>query len=423
MSDLFRDLEWRGLVHQVTDPALADTLDASASGLTVYAGFDPTAESLHVGNLLQLATLRRFQLAGHRPIVLAGGATGMIGDPGGKSAERNLLDAEALQRNIDGVMPQLRQFLDFEGDNAAVLVNNYDWTAPLSMIEFLRDVGKHFTVNALIARENVRTRLDDPDKSISYTEFSYGLLQAFDYWHLFREHGCTLQIGGSDQWTNIVGGVDLIRRKEGATVHALCTPLVTKADGSKFGKSESGAVWLDPTKTSPYAFYQFFVRAEDAKVVEYLKLFTFLAHDAIDELADAVAQRPQAREAQRVLAREVTTLVHGAREAERAEAASKLLFEGAVDQLDEDMLTQVFAELPSVTHARSTAPVVVDVLVELGLSPSKTAARQAIQQGGVKLNAKPVESADAVVDPADLLHGRYAVLRRGKREYGSVRFE
>jgi tyrosyl-tRNA synthetase len=417
MPGLFADLTWRGLVYQMTDPALESILETGS--LTAYIGFDPSADSLHAGNLLQLVNLARLQRAGHRAIVLAGGATGMIGDPGGRSSERNLLDVEQLRANVEAVLPQLRQFMEFGGSNPATLVNNYDWTSQLVVIDFLRDVGKHFTINQLVTRDSVRNRMDS-EHGISFTEFSYGLLQANDYWHLFKEHGCTLQLGGSDQWANILGGVDLIRRREGAQAFGMSTPLVTKADGTKFGKSVGGAVWLDPKKTSPYAFYQFFLNVEDAKVIDYLKFFTLdLTHDEIGELETANAERPHARDAHRALARSLTKLVHGESELHNVEAASKALFDGDLHRLDEQMLLQVLAEVPSVTVAR-TDNVVVDLLVAAKLVNSKADARRAVEQGGVTVNARKVDSFDAEV--SDLLHGKYAVLRKGKRHYALVHF-
>jgi tyrosyl-tRNA synthetase len=418
MSGLFADLTWRGQVYQMTDPALEGLLENGS--LTAYIGFDPTADSLHAGNLLQLINLARLQRHGHKAIVLAGGATGMIGDPGGRSSERNLLDVDALRANVDAILPQLQQFMDFDGPNPARLVNNYDWIEPMSVIDFLRDVGKHFTVNQLVTRDSVRNRMEG-EHGISFTEFSYGLLQAQDFWHLYKQYGCTLQMGGSDQWANIIGGVDLIRRREAAQAFGLSTPLVTKADGTKFGKSVDGAVWLDPKKTSPYAFYQFFLRVEDEKVIEYLKYFTLdLSREEIEELAASHGERPQAREAHRALASSLTKLVHGEHELAKVETASRLLFEGAVNQLDEDMLLQVLSEVPSITASRTDATV-VDLLVNTGLVNSKSAARQAIEQGGVMVNAEKVERIDAQV--TTFLHGRYAVLRKGKRNYALATFE
>jgi tyrosyl-tRNA synthetase len=418
MPGLFADLTWRGLVYQMTDPALEPLLENGS--LTAYIGFDPSADSLHAGNLLQLVNLARLQRAGHKAIVLAGGATGMIGDPGGRSTERNLLDAEQLQANVEAILPQLQQFMEFGGDNPARLVNNYDWTREISVIDFLRDVGKHFTINQLVTRDSVRNRMEG-EHGISFTEFSYGLLQANDYWHLFKQYGCTLQLGGSDQWANILGGVDLIRRREGAQAFGMSTPLVTKADGTKFGKSVGGAVWLDANKTSPYAFYQFFLNVEDVKVIDYLKFFTLdLSRDEIEALNESNAERPQAREAHRALARSLTKLVHGPDELARVEAASKALFEGALHELDESLLLQVLAEVPSITVSR-TNNVVVDLLVGTNLVGSKADARRAVEQGGVTVNSQKVTGIDAEV--TNLLHGKYAVLRKGKRSYALVRFD
>jgi tyrosyl-tRNA synthetase len=418
MSGLFADLTWRGQVYQMTDPALEALLENGS--LTAYAGFDPSADSLHAGNLLLLVNMARLQRAGHNVILLAGGATGMIGDPGGRSTERNLLDEDTLAANLAAIQAQLEKFIDLEGSNPARLVNNYDWISKLSTIDFLRDVGKHFTVNNLVARDTVRNRMEG-EHGISYTEFSYGLLQAQDYWQLFKEYGCTLQMGGSDQWANIVGGVDLIRRREAAQVFGLCTPLVTKADGTKFGKSVGGAVWLDAKKTSPYAFYQFFINVEDAKVIEYLKYFTVdLTHEEIDALETSHKDRPHERSAHKALAASLTKLVHGEGELAKVEAASKLLFDGAVHELDEHMLLQVLAEVPSINVSRSENNV-IDLLVSAKLVGSKSEARKAIEQGGVTVNSQKVDSVDAQVN--SLLHGKYAVLRKGKRNYALATFE
>lgn len=424
MSELFEDLTWRGLISQSTDPELGRLLNGEP--LTVYFGCDPTASSLQVGNLVGLVTMRRLQQAGHNPIMLAGGSTGMIGDPSFKATERKLLDTETLAANIAGIERQLRQFLDFEGtDNPAILVNNYDWTHNVSVLDFLRDTGKHFTVNQMIAKESVRARLNDRDQGISFTEFSYSLLQAFDYLHLYREFGCTLQVGGNDQWGNIVAGVDLVRRSAGAKVNAFCWPLATKADGTKLGKTESGTVWLDPVRTSPYAFHQFFLRAEDEKVGDYLKIFTFLSHEEIDALIASTQTEARERRAQKALADAVTTLVHGDEETRRAKHAAELLFSGDIAAMDEVMLTQVFADVPAVTVARSGLGSVtaVDLLTQAGLSPSKTAARTAIDQGGASINGEKVSQADVPVEASRLLHGRYLVLRRGKKEFALASFE
>jgi tyrosyl-tRNA synthetase len=421
MGNLVSDLKWRGLIHDSTGDATEAALDAG--GLTLYWGVDPTARSMHVGQLLGLMMLRRLQEAGHRPVLLAGGATGMIGDPSFKATERPLLDEETLATNVAGIESQLRKFVEFsESSNSAVLVNNFDWTKDVSVLSFLRDVGKHFTVNQMIARESVRARLADREQGISFTEFSYSLLQAFDYLHLFRTYGCSLQVGGSDQWGNILSGVELVRRSESQSVHAFSWPLVTKADGTKFGKSESGTVWLDAEMTSPYKFHQFFLRTEDAMVGTYLRYYTFLNRHEIEELDVATRERPQKREAQRRLADELTTTVHGSDQCSRAVNAAKLLFDNDFTAMDEAMLVDVFAEVPSVEVSRSEidSTLVVDFAVRLGLSPSKSAARKAVEQGGVYLNGDKLTDIDATVPK--LLFDRYAVVRRGKRDYGLVRF-
>jgi tyrosyl-tRNA synthetase len=413
MPGLFEELQWRGLVHQVTDPELPKLLDHDS--LAGYIGFDPTADSLHVGNLLQLCNLRRFQEAGHRPIALAGGGTGMIGDPSGKSEERGLLTKERLDANLAAIRGQLSRFLDF--DRGALLVDNGEWLWSVGLLEFLRDVGKHFTVNQMVAKESVRARLEEREQGISYTEFSYMLLQAYDFLHLFDTHGCRLQMGASDQWGNITMGVDLIRKLRGETAYGLTTPLVVKADGTKFGKTESGTVWLDPAKTSPYAFHQFFVRSEDAVVGLYLRYFTWLPQDEIEALDTATAERPERREAQKALAREVTALVHGADEAARAERAAAVLFTEEIASLDEPTLLAVLAEVPSSSMPAGTT--LVDALVATGLVGSKGEARRALQQKGVYVNNRQ-QGDDRALARDDTLHGRFVVLRRGKREQALV---
>ncbi len=417
MSDILDDLDWRGLLAQTTDRDALER-DLAAGPMTLYCGFDPTADSLHAGNLLQLVTLRRFQLAGHRPIALAGGATGLIGEPSGRSAEREFVTREEVAARIERIKPQLERFLEF-GEGAAVLANNLDWTAPLSALDFLRDVGKHFSVNVMLARESVSARLAGP--GISYTEFSYMLLQAFDYLELYRRYGCRLQTGGSDQWGNIVAGLDLIRRIEGGSAHAVTTPLVTSATGEKFGKSTGGGrLWLDPALTSPYAFFQFWINVDDRDVVRYLKIFSFRSREEIDELALATKDRPQARLAQRALAEEITTLVHGADECTRVVAASQALFgQGDLAALDPATLRAALAETPHLSVSGELPPV-VDLLAETGLAASKSAARRTIAEGGAYLNNVKVRAEDAVPAATDLLHGRWLVLRRGKRNVAGV---
>jgi tyrosyl-tRNA synthetase len=428
MAHLAEDLRFRGLIHQMTDPGLEARLDAD--GVTAYTGFDPTADSLHVGHLLQLCNLRRLQLAGHRPIAVAGGGTGFIGDPGGKSEERTLLTEEALEANLAGIRRQLDRFIDFDavaGGGDALLVNNADWLRPLSLFEFLRDVGKHFTVNQMVAKDSVKSRLERADQGISYTEFSYMLLQAYDFLHLFDTYGCQLQLGGSDQWGNITAGIDLIRRVRHREAWGLTTPLVLKADGTKFGKTESGTVWLDPDRTSPYQLYQFFYRTEDAVVGTYLRYFTFLDHEEILGLDQATAEHPERREAQRQLAREVCGLIHGVDETTRAEEAAGALFGEHVTGLDEATLLDVFADAPSTPLDRDRLVggelTLVDLLVETGLDTSKSRARATVEGGGAYLNNRRENELARTLGEGDLVAGRYLVLRRGKKDYHLVRVE
>ncbi|WP_433232057.1 tyrosine--tRNA ligase [Actinomadura formosensis] len=420
MTDILDDLAWRGLIAQSTD---LDELRAllAAGPVTLYCGFDPTAPSLHLGNLIQILTLRRFQQAGHRPIGLVGGATGLIGDPSGKSAERVLNSEATVAEWVERVRGQVSKFLDFhEGPTGATMVSNLEWTGPMSAIEFLRDIGKHFPVNRMLARETVKARLDTT--GMSYTEFSYVLLQSMDYLELYRRYGCRLQTGGSDQWGNLTAGVDLIRRVEGGSAHALTTPLLTKADGSKFGKTAGGETyWLDPELTSPYAFYQFWFNADDRDVEGFLKFFSFRPRKEIEDLVKQGADRPAARIPQRALAEEMTTLVHGADETERVVAASRALFgQGSLEDLDERTLKAALAEVPRAEVPSGELPAVVDLLAASGLCKSKSEARRAITQGGAYLNNAKVESEAAVPAATDLLHGRFLVLRRGKRNVGGV---
>lgn len=413
------ELAWRGLIAQSTDlGALRRDLDAGT--VTLYCGFDPTAPSLHAGNLVPLLTLRRFQQAGHRPIVLAGGATGMIGDPHDTS-ERSLQGVDTVAEWADRIRGQLERFVHFdESPTGAVVVNNLDWTGPLSVLDFLRDVGKHFSVNTMLARETVKRRLEGD--GMSYTEFSYLLLQSYDYLRLFRSHGCRLQVGGSDQWGNIIGGVDLVRRVEASAVHAVTTPLVTDAEGRKFGKSTGGgSLWLDPAMTSPYAWYQYFVNVADADVGGYLRLFTFLGQQELDDLAEQTVSRPHARAAQRRLAEEMTTLVHGAQETRRVARASQALFGHAdLGELDAATLGVVLAEIPSARVPLTAAPNLVDLLVESGLAASKGAARRTIAEGGAYVNNAKASDPEWAPSASNLLHGRWLVLRRGKRHTAGV---
>ena len=411
------DLESRGLIAHSTDP---DALRASMAKepITTYVGFDPTAPSLHMGNLLQLLTMRRLQLAGHNPIGLVGGATGLIGDPK-ETAERTLNPQDVVEAWVERVRGQVERFLDFDGSNAARIVNNYDWTKDLNTLDFLRDIGKHFPVNRMLGREVVKARLE---QGISYTEFSYVLLQSLDYLELFRRYGCTLQTGGSDQWGNITAGVELIRRVESGKVHALATPLVTKADGTKFGKTETGTVWLDRELTSPYAFYQFWFNTDDRDVMQLVRYYTFRSPEELAALAEATSERPHAREAQRALAEEVTTLVHGAEETRRVQEASKALFgQGDLRSLNADTLVAALREAPHVELAAGEPmPSYVDLLVKTGLVASKSAARRTVSEGGGYLNNENVSDPECVPGSADLLPGGSLVLRRGKRSFAGV---
>ncbi|MDR1214190.1 MAG: tyrosine--tRNA ligase [Propionibacteriaceae bacterium] len=419
MTALFDDLRWRGLIAHATDPdALQADLDHGQ--LSFYVGFDPTAPSLHMGNLLQLILARRLQVAGHRPFLLVGGSTGLIGDPR-QTSERNLNPKEVVDAWVERIRGQVSRFIDFEGGASGQVVNNYDWTKDVSLLDFLRDVGKHFSVSRMLARDVVRNRLES---GISYTEFSYVLLQSFDYLQLHRRHGVRLQTGGSDQWGNITAGADLIRRVTGDHVHALATPLVTKADGSKYGKTESGTVWLDPAMTSPYAFHQFFLNAEDEMVVSYVKLFTGRGPEEIAELERQTAEQPQLRAAQRVLADDLTDLVHSPAEREAATRAAMALFGGAdLRQLSEAVLTAVAQELSAQTVPGLDGLPVVDALVAAGVVASKSAARRAIEEGGAYLNNARLSRIEAVIGPADILPGGFTVLRRGRKTVGLVRAE
>ena len=420
MPTLSEDLAFRGLIHQITDPELPKRLDEP--GLTVYAGFDPSADSLHVGSLLQLCTLRRFQEAGHRPISLAGGGTGMIGDPGGKEDERQLLTRETIDRYLEGIRPQLAQFLDLD---RALLLNNADWLGSISTIEFLRDVGKHFTVNQMVGKESVKSRFERPDQGISYTEFSYMLLQAYDFLRLHEDYGCDLQIGGSDQWGNITMGVELIRKVCGDEAYGLTTPLVLKPDGTKYGKTESGTVWLDARRTSPFAMYQFFVNTPDEQVGQLLRFFTFLDHDAISQLDSDTATHPARRGAQKALARAVVAMVHGEAEVFRCEEASAALFTEEIAGLGEDMLLAVTEDAPTTEVGRSElldgGLGLVDVFERTGLAKSRKDARRTIEQGGAYVNNVQQSDAARTLGPSDLLHDRYILLRKGPRTVHIVR--
>jgi tyrosyl-tRNA synthetase len=423
---VWEDLQWRGLVHQVTDPALGKLLDEDF--LTVYCGVDPTGPSMHPGHLIGVLTLRRLQLAGHQVVPLIGSGTGAIGDPSFRSEERQLLTAGEIETNVAGIRAQIDSLFDVDAANhklAPIVADNGRWLGALSLTDFLRDVGKHFSVNEMIRKESVRTRLEAREQGISYTEFTYMLLQAYDFLHLFDEYNCRLQIGGSDQWGNITEGIELIRRLRGVTAYGLTWPLLTTDEGAKMGKTEGRTqVWLDPKRTSPYRFFQYWVRTEDADVGMRLRWFTFLPRERIEELDEATAERPEKREAQRTLAWEVTALVHGEDEANRAARAADVLFTDAIAELDEATLLDVFSDAPSHELSRNDlgALTLIDALVGAGATDSKGAARKLIEQGGASVNNRRVDSIDATLSTADLLHDRYVVLRKGKRDYFILRF-
>jgi tyrosyl-tRNA synthetase len=445
--NIYEDLQWRGLIANATFVLRSDHVEPTAHSVgastamsdpghghaqvdpakvfTVYCGFDPSADSLHVGNLVPLLALRRFQLAGHRPIALAGGATGSIGDPSGKSSERQLLNAETLANNIAGVEAQLKRLLDFEvAGNPARLLNNATWTEPVRYLEFLRDFGKYFSVNMMVAKESVRARMEDRECGISYTEFSYMLLQAFDFYLLCRDFDCDLQIGGSDQWGNITGGIDLCRKKLGRAVHGLVLPLITNADGSKFGKTVQGAIWLDARKTSVYRFYQYWINTDDRDVVRYLKFFTFLERKRVEELAARHELNPGAREAHQTLAREVTTLVHGATATADAISASQVLFGGSLEAVSEAAFAELLGEVPTcsipMSQLNGDGVPLIDLLVHAGLVDSKNQARQALGGGGVYVNNIRETSPNRAIGSADLLFGQHLLLRRGKKNYAVI---
>src|SRR5216117_1432299 len=418
--NILEELEWRGLIADCTDRA--EFKKKTMSPLTLYCGFDPTAESLHVGNLVPLLGLRRFQLLGHHPIAVAGGATGSIGDPSGKTAERQLLTKETIATNIASVKEQLRRLLDFDTKtNPARLVDNASWTENVTYLDFLRDIGKHFSVNQMIGKESVRARMEDREVGISYTEFSYMLLQAFDFYVLCRDYHCELQIGGSDQWGNITAGIDLCRKKLGTQVYGLTLPLITNADGTKFGKTEAGAVWVDPKKTSVYKFYQFWIRTDDRDVIRYLKYFTFLSREEIEALAGQHAEKPEGRAAHRALAKEVTDLVHGPSATAEALRASEILFGGGLDGISESTFNEIVGEVPTkeIEKARldGTGLPLVEVLHQSSLCSSKVQARRDIEGGGVYLNNVREGNVNRAVMNADLLFGKHLLLRKGKRNY------
>ncbi|MBA2117542.1 tyrosine--tRNA ligase [Bremerella alba] len=427
MNDIFAELSWRGLINQTTgDDSFGTWLNEQSR--TVYAGFDPTAESLHVGHMLPLMLLRRFQAAGHKPIALVGGATGMIGDPSGKSAERNLLSVEQLQANVDAIKVQMGQFLDFEASGSgAVLVNNFDWMRSFSYLDFLRDIGKNFPVNVMMAKDSVKGRLERDDAGLSYTEFSYMLLQAYDFVHLFDKHGCTLQIGGSDQWGNITAGIDLGRRMRSAQLFGMTCPLLTKSDGTKMGKTESGAIWLSAERTSPYAFYQYWINVADEDAGKCLRFLTELEREEIESLDKAREEEPHKRQSQKRLAEALTQLVHGSEGVTSAQRATEIFFGGEIDNLSDKQLTEIFADVPSqeLSRERLTAAEglnIVDAFIEAGLCKSKGDARRTISQGGAYVNNRRVEEVDKALGTDDLASETVMVLRSGKKKYALLRF-
>ena len=418
-NPLLEDLEWRGLIAQSTDRKELE--QALAKPMSLYLGFDPTAPSLHVGNLVVLLVLRRFQLAGHRPIPLVGGATGLVGDPSGRNEERSLNDEQVVAEWVSKIKKQLEKIIDFsDKKTGAVMANNLDWTKPVSALEFLRDIGKHFSVNQMLAKDSVANRL--ATAGISYTEFSYQVLQAFDFLELYRRHECKLQIGGSDQWGNIVAGLDLIRKVEGGAAHALTVPLLAKADGSKFGKTAGGSIWLDPQMTSAYEFFQYWLNSDDADMPKLLKVFSMKSRVEIERLIETVKTNPGAREAHRELARELTTMIHGEQMAQKVELAAKALFgHSDISELDLATLDSALAQLPRTQIAKGQPlPTWVDLLAATGVVDSKSAARRIVKEGGAYLNNQKVESEDFTPSKADLLHGKYLLLRKGKRDLAAV---
>ncbi|MEH7011820.1 tyrosine--tRNA ligase [Neobacillus niacini] len=417
--DLLQDLAWRGLIYQQTDEeSLKDLI--SKESISLYCGADPTADSLHIGHLVPFLTLRRFQQHGHRPIVLVGGATGLIGDPSGKSEERKLQTLEAVQKNVEGIQKQLTAIFDFDGENGAVMVNNYDWAGSMDIVTFLRDIGKHIGVNYMLAKDTIASRLDS---GISFTEFTYTILQAMDFNHLYENFNCKLQVGGSDQWGNITSGLELIRKMqpEGAKAFGLTIPLVTKADGTKFGKTEGGAVWLDATKTTPYEFYQFWINAADADVVKYLKYFTFLSHEEIEGLEKSVQEEPHLRLAQKALAEEMTRLIHGEDSLQQAIKITEALFSGDVRSLSASEIEQGFKDVPSF-NAADTDGNLVDLLVAAKISPSKRQAREDITNGAITVNGERITDTSYVLQDTDRIEGQFTIIRRGKKKYSLIKY-
>ncbi|MDR6122064.1 tyrosyl-tRNA synthetase [Bacillus sp. SLBN-46] len=417
--DLLQDLAWRGIIYQQTDEEGLKAL-LNKESISLYCGADPTADSLHIGHLVPFLTLRRFQQHGHRPIVLVGGATGLIGDPSGKSEERKLLTLETVQENVAGIQKQLAAIFEFEGENGAVMVNNYDWAGSMDIVTFLRDIGKHIGVNYMLAKDTIASRLET---GISFTEFTYTILQAMDFNHLYDHHNCKLQIGGSDQWGNITSGLELIRKMhtEDSKAFGLTIPLVTKADGTKFGKTEGGSIWLDPEKTTPYEFYQFWINTADADVVKYLKYFTFLSHEEIEQLEQSVQEEPHLRKAQKALAEEMTRLVHGEESLQQAIKISQALFSGDVKNLSAAEIKQGFKDVPSFDASKSDGNL-VELLVAAKISPSKRQAREDITNGAVTVNGEKVTDTAYVLQETDRIEGQFTIIRRGKKKYTLIKY-
>ena len=418
--DLLKDLEWRGITYQQTDAdGLKDVLNKES--ISIYCGIDPTADSMHIGHLLPFLTLRRFQNQGHRPLVLVGGATGLIGDPSGKNEERKLQTIEAIQGNVASIKTQLESIFDFEGDNGAVMVNNYDWIGAMDVVTFLRDFGKHVGVNYMLAKDTIASRLES---GISFTEFTYTILQALDFNHLYDNYNCKLQIGGSDQWGNITTGLELIRRthEEETKAFGFTIPLVTKADGTKFGKTESGAVWLDPKKTSPYEFYQFWFNAADADVVKYLKYFTFLPHEEIEALAQSVETEPHLRKAQKTLAEEMTKLIHGEEALDQAIRITQALFSGEIKTLSASEILEGFKDVPSFEQSKGEEIGLIDLLVNAKISPSKRQAREDVGNGAIYINGERVTDLQHVMGEGDKIEGQFTIIRRGKKKYFRIQY-
>lgn len=424
---IFDDLEWRGLIQQSTDKAHLREWLLSGSR-TLYAGFDPTADSLHVGSLLPLLLLRRFQKAGHKPLAVVGGATGMIGDPSGKSEERNLQSEETIERNIAGIRSQMEKLLDFHaGPRQALLLNNYAWTGAWTYLDFLRDVGKNFPVGTMLAKDSVKSRLDRDDVGISYTEFSYMLLQAYDFVYLNERYGCELQVGGSDQWGNITAGIELARRMRGVQLYGITSPLLTKSDGTKMGKTESGAIWLSAERTSPYQFYQYWINIDDADAGTCLRMLTELSREEIEQLDRERAEEPQQRQSQRRLAEELTRLIHGQEGLQTAQRATEIFFGAEITDLDDRQLAGIFADVPSAGLGKEqlagTGIGILDAFVRSGLAKSKGEARRTVQQGGAYVNNRRVDAVEYLLTPADLASESTIVLRSGKKKYALLRFE